>query len=142
MPNKASVSLDTDRVIGQISPLLFSGFAEHMGRCVYGGIYEPGSPHADASGLRQDVLEVLKRLGLRRIRYPGGNFVSGYRWQDGIGPKNQRPTRRELAWRSIETNQFGTDEFIDFCRKLGAQPMMAVNLGTGGIADAADLVEY
>jgi alpha-L-arabinofuranosidase len=97
MPNKASVSLDTDRVIGQISPLLFSGFAEHMGRCVYGGIYEPGSPHADASGLRQDVLEVLKRLGLRSIRYPGGNFVSGYLWQDGVGPKDQRPTKRELA---------------------------------------------
>jgi alpha-L-arabinofuranosidase len=140
--SKATVSLDTDRVIDQISPLLFSGFAEHMGRCIYEGIYDPGSPHADERGLRKDVLSALKEINFRTIRYPGGNFLSGYRWQDGIGPKEQRPRRRELAWRAIETNQFGTDEFMQFCRELGTKPMMAVNLGTGSIQDAADLVEY
>lgn len=140
--SKASVSLDTERVIDKISPLLFSGFAEHMGRCIYEGIYDPGSPHADERGLRKDVLGALKDLNFRTIRYPGGNFVSGYRWEDGVGPKAQRPRRRELAWRAIETNQFGTNEFMDFCRELGTKPMMAVNLGTGGIQDAANLVEY
>ena len=140
--SKATVSLDTDRVIDQISPLLFSGFAEHMGRCIYEGIYDPASPHADERGLRKDVLGALRELNFRTIRYPGGNFLSGYRWQDGIGPKDQRPKRRELAWRAIETNQFGTDEFMNFCKELGTKPMMAVNLGTGSIQDAADLVEY
>jgi alpha-L-arabinofuranosidase len=142
MSNKASVSLDTNRVIDKISPLLFSGFAEHMGRCVYEGIYEPASPHADEHGLRKDVLEALREINFRTIRYPGGNFVSGYRWEDGIGPKADRPNRRELAWKSIESNQFGTNEFMDFCKKVGAQPMMAANLGTGSIQDAANLVEY
>jgi alpha-L-arabinofuranosidase len=142
MPHKATVSLDTNRIIGQISPLLFSGFAEHMGRCIYEGIYDPGSKKADARGFRTDVLEALKALNFRAIRYPGGNFVSGYKWLDGIGAKENRPTRRELAWRSIETNQFGTDDFMEFCRDVGTAPMMAVNLGTGGIQEAADLVEY
>jgi alpha-L-arabinofuranosidase len=142
MSKKATVTLDTDRVIDQISPLLFSGFAEHMGRCIYEGIYDPASPHADERGLRKDVLGALKEINFRTIRYPGGNFLSGYRWQDGIGPKADRPRRRELAWRAIETNQFGTDEFMQFCRELGTKPMMAVNLGTGSIQDAADLVEY
>ena len=140
--SKASVSLDTNRVIGQISPLLFSGFAEHMGRCIYQGIYEPASVHADENGLRKDVLEALREINFRTIRYPGGNFVSGYRWQDGIGPKSMRPNRRELAWKSIESNQFGTNEFMDFCKQVGAAPMMAANLGTGSIQDAANLVEY
>jgi alpha-L-arabinofuranosidase len=140
--SKASVHLDTNRVIGQISPLLFSGFAEHMGRCIYEGIYEPASPHADENGLRKDVLEALREINFRTIRYPGGNFVSGYRWEDGIGPKSERPNRRELAWKSIESNQFGTNEFMDFCKQVGAAPMMAANLGTGSIQDAANLVEY
>jgi alpha-L-arabinofuranosidase len=142
MSNKASVHLDTNRVIDKISPLLFSGFAEHMGRCIYEGIYEPASPHADENGLRNDVLEALREINFRTIRYPGGNFVSGYRWEDGIGPKADRPNRRELAWKSIESNQFGTNEFMDFCKKVGAEPMMAANLGTGSIQDAANLVEY
>jgi alpha-L-arabinofuranosidase len=142
MPHKATVSLDTNRIVGQISPLLFSGFAEHMGRCIYEGIYDPGSKKADARGFRTDVLEALKALNFRAIRYPGGNFVSGYKWLDGIGAKENRPVRRELAWRSIETNQFGTDDFMTFCRDVGTAPMMAVNLGTGSIQEAADLVEY
>ncbi|HEY3227832.1 MAG TPA: alpha-N-arabinofuranosidase, partial [Roseiflexaceae bacterium] len=112
----AHVSIDTERVIGDISPLLFGGFAEHMGRCIYQGIYEPGSPHADERGFRRDVLAALRELNFRVVRYPGGNFLSGYNWLDGVGPREQRPRRRELAWQSIETNQFGTDEFMAFCR--------------------------
>ena len=138
----ARIFIDTKRVISEISPLLFSGFAEHMGRCIYEGIYEPSSPRADENGLRTDVLAALRELNFRSMRYPGGNFVSGYRWEDGIGPKDQRPRRREMAWQSIETNQFGTDEFIRFCREIGTEPMLAVNLGTGTIQDAANLVEY
>ena len=138
----ARITVDTNRVISKISPLLFSGFAEHMGRCIYQGIYEPASPHADANGLRVDVVAALRELNYRAMRYPGGNFVSGYRWEDGIGPKDRRPRRREMAWQSIETNQFGTDEFIHFCREIGTEPMLAANLGTGTIQDAANLVEY
>ena len=138
----ARIYIDTKRVISEISPLLFSGFAEHMGRCIYEGIYEPSSPRADENGLRKDVLAALRELNFRLMRYPGGNFVSGYRWEDGIGPKDQRPRRREMAWQSIETNQFGTDDFIRFCREIGTEPMLAVNLGTGTIQDAANLVEY
>jgi len=139
---QAIIYIDTNRVISTISPLLFSGFAEHMGRCIYGGIYDPASPHADEHGLRRDVLAALRDLNLRAIRYPGGNFLSGYRWEDGIGPRDQRPRRRNLAWQSIETNQFGTDEFLHFCRELNAEPMLGVNMGTGTIQDAANLVEY
>lgn len=138
----ARIVLDTDRVISEISPLLFGGFAEHMGRCVYEGIYDPASPLADEDGLRSDVRAALEEVGYTTIRYPGGNFVSGYRWMDGIGPKESRPRRREMAWNSLETNQFGTDEFMKFCRKIGAEPMLATNLGTAGIQEAADLVEY
>ena len=138
----ARVTIDSRRVIGEISPLLFSGFAEHLGRCIYEGVYDPASPQADENGLRADVLAALRELNFRSMRYPGGNFVSGYNWEDGIGPKDQRPARRELAWQSRETNQFGTDEFIRFCRAINSEPMLAVNLGTGTIQDAANLVEY
>ncbi len=138
----ARITIDTKRVISEISPLLFSGFAEHMGRCIYEGIYDPTSPQADEQGLRKDVLAALRELNYRSMRYPGGNFVSGYHWEDGIGPKDQRSARRELAWQSIETNQFGTDEFIQFCREIDTEPMLAVNLGTGSIQDAVNLVEY
>jgi alpha-L-arabinofuranosidase len=140
--SQAKIFIDTNRVISAISPLLFSGFAEHMGRCIYEGIYDPQSPHADANGLRQDVMAALRDLNFRAMRYPGGNFLSGYRWEDGIGPRDQRPRRRDLAWQSIETNQFGTDEFMQFCEKVNTQPMMGVNMGTGSIQDAANLVEY
>jgi alpha-N-arabinofuranosidase len=138
----AKIFIDTNRVISPISPLLFSGFAEHMGRCIYEGIYDPASPHAGADGLRQDVLAALRELNFRAIRYPGGNAVSGYRWEDGIGPRDKRPRRRDLAWQSIETHQFGTDEFMAFCKAINTQPMLAVNMGTGTIQNAADLVEY
>ena len=139
--SKATIYLDTNRTISPISPLLFSGFAEHMGRAIYEGIYEPASPHANASGLRKDVLAALRELNFRSIRYPGGNFLSGYRWEDGVGPKESRPRRRDLAWQSTETNQFGTNEFIEFCKAVGTEPMFGVNMGTGSIQDAANLVE-
>jgi len=139
---KAQVLLDTNRTIAPISPLLFGGFAEHMGRCVYGGIYDPQSPLADERGFRKDVLEALRDQAYTVIRYPGGNFLSGYNWLDGVGPKDQRPRRRELAWQSIETNQFGTNEFIQFCSAINAAPMLGVNMGTGDIQSASALVEY
>jgi alpha-N-arabinofuranosidase len=142
MTSNARILLDTERILSPISPLLFSGFTEHMGRCIYGGIYDPASPHADANGLRADVLTALRELNFRAIRYPGGNMLSGYRWEDGVGPRSKRPRRRELAWQSVETNQFGTDEFLAFCREIQAEPLLAVNMGTGTIQDAANLVEY
>jgi alpha-N-arabinofuranosidase len=139
----ARIEIDTERVISEIPRTLFGGFAEHLGRCIYGGLYDPQSPHADERGFRTDVLGLLRdEMRISVLRYPGGNFVSGYRWRDGVGPRDQRPRRRELAWKSIETNQFGTDDFIELCRRINAEPMLAVNLGTGSIADAADLVEY
>jgi len=128
--------------IGVVDPRLFGSFIEHLGRAIYGGIYEPGHPSADSEGFRTDVLELVKELNVPIVRYPGGNFVSGYRWQDGIGPKESRPRRLELAWRTIETNQFGVNEFVSWCRKAGASPMIAVNLGTEGIDAARSLVEY
>ncbi len=136
------IYIDTNRVISAISPLLFSGFAEHMGRCIYEGIYDPASPHADERGLRKDVMAALRDLNFRAMRYPGGNFLSGYRWEDGVGPKDQRPRRRDLAWQSTETNQFGTNEFMEFCKLVNTAPMMAANMGTATIQDAANLVEY
>ena len=138
----ARVVLDNERTVGVISPLLFGGFAEHMGRCVYGGLYDPGSSQADERGFRRDVQAALREMRLSILRYPGGNMLSGYNWRDGVGPKDQRPRVRELAWQSIENNQFGTNEFIDFCQATSIQPMMGVNLGTGTIAEAAALVEY
>ncbi len=143
MPTQtAQIYLDTNRTIAEISPLLFGGFAEHIGRCIYEGIYEPGSPLADERGFRTDVLAALREQQYTVMRYPGGNFLSGYNWLDGVGPRNQRPRRRDLAWQSIESNQFGTNEFMEFCQAIETQPMLAVNLGTGTIQTAADLVEY
>ena len=142
MPTKATILIDTNRQISPISPLLFSGFMEHMGRSIYQGLYDPGSPHADSNGLRTDVIAELRQLNFRAIRYPGGNFLSGYRWEDGVGPRDHRPVRRDLAWQSIETNQFGTNEFIEVCHMIQAEPMIGVNMGTGSIQDAANLVEY
>jgi alpha-N-arabinofuranosidase len=136
------IHLDPTRSIGSISRDIFGGFAEHLGRCIYGGIYEPGSPFADENGLRTDVMDALKRLQMPLIRYPGGNFVSGYRWMDGIGPKEDRPARVDMAWHAIDSNQFGTNEFIDFCRKMNTEPYMVVNCGDGDMREARDWVEY
>ena len=138
----ASIRLDIERHGGEIDPRIFGGFLEHLGRAVYEGVYDPGSPLSDADGFRTDVLEALAALGMPCVRYPGGNFVSNYDWRDGVGPRDERPARPDYAWKSIEPNTFGVDEFVRWCRKLDTQPMMAVNLGTLGPRDAAELVEY
>ncbi|MBS0630902.1 MAG: alpha-N-arabinofuranosidase [Verrucomicrobia bacterium] len=138
----ARVALHPDIVIGTIDPRLYGSFIEHLGRAVYNGIYEPGHPQADANGFRQDVLALIRELNVPIVRYPGGNFVSGYRWEDGVGPHSDRPRRLDPAWRTIETNQFGTDEFMRWCKAANTEAMMAVNLGTRGMAEAAALLEY
>lgn len=141
MPSNHLV-VDLDFTVGDVDRRLFGSFVEHMGRSVYTGVFEPGHPTAGPDGLRNDVLELTRELGVNVVRYPGGNFVSGYRWEDGIGPVDERPTRLDLAWKSIETNRFGLHEFIDWADRAGVEPMLAVNLGTRGIQAAADLVEY
>ena len=138
----ASGSVDFARPIGSVNRRLFGSFVEHMGRCVYTGIYEPGHPCADADGFRQDVLDLVRELGVSIVRYPGGNFVSGYRWEDGIGPRQARPRRLNLAWHSTESNQFGLDEFVMWAARAGVEPMLAVNLGTRGVEEAVALLEY
>lgn len=139
---RTDISLHTRFQVGAVDPRIFGGFLEHLGRAVYGGVYDPESSHADGDGFRSDVMVALGRLGMTAMRYPGGNFVSGYHWQDGIGAKADRPAVLELAWRSIEPNQFGTDEFVALSRKMGWDPMLAVNLGTGTPEEARDWVEY
>src|SRR5215472_1980628 len=136
------VHLDSRRAMPPLDRNLFGSFLEHLGRAIYGGIYEPGSKLSDSSGFRKDVLDEIKHLGVPIIRYPGGNFVSGYHWLDGVGPKKARPRVLEKAWDSIETNQFGTNEFMAWCRSAGATPLMGLNLGTGTPEQAAALVEY
>ncbi len=140
--DQTTISLHTAFEVGEVDPRIFGGFLEHMGRCVYEGVFEPNSVHADEDGFRRDVLAALDRLAMPVIRYPGGNFASGYHWMDGVGPAGSRPTVRELAWQSIETNQFGTEEFMGLCRKLGWTPMLCVNLGTGTPEEARNWVEY
>ncbi len=134
--------IDPTATVGAVDERVFGSFVEHMGRAIYGGIYEPGHPTADADGWRHDVIDLVRRLGVTTVRYPGGNFVSGYDWEDGVGPREQRPERHDLAWRSIEPNLVGTDEFVAWSRLAGVEPMLAVNLGTRGAAAARDLVEY
>ena len=136
----ARIKIDTDRKIGGIDKNLYSNFTEHLGRCIYGGLYDPESSQADEAGLRKDVLQAIRDLNVSIVRYPGGNFVSNYHWLDGVGP-NRKP-RLELAWQRLETNEFGTDEFVDFARKVGTEPYFAVNLGTGTIEEAQWWVEY
>ncbi|MDD3243462.1 MAG: alpha-N-arabinofuranosidase [Eubacteriales bacterium] len=139
---KARIKLDQDYVIGQVDDRIYGSFIEHLGRAVYGGIYEPGHPTADEKGYRQDVIQLIRDINVPIVRYPGGNFVSGYRWEDGIGPRENRPRRAELAWNSVETNEIGLNEFMEWCAKAGTSAMMAVNLGTRGPEEARNLVEY
>ena len=139
---KARVSVHRDFRIGRIDDRLYSAFIEHMGRAIYGGIYEPGHPQADENGFRKDVLKFVQDLKIPAIRYPGGNFVSAYRWEDGIGPRDQRPIRLDLAWRSKETNQIGINEFADWAQMAGIEMMLAVNLGSRGLDDARNFLEY
>jgi alpha-N-arabinofuranosidase len=136
----AAIALSPDFVVAPVRRRTFGSFVEHMGRCVHTGIHEPGHPTADEDGFRGDVLALTRELGVTVVRYPGGNFVSGYRWEDGVGP--DRPVRRDLAWRGIETNEVGIDEFARWAGKAGAEIMYAVNLGTRGVAEALDVHEY
>ena len=139
---KAALHIDKYFITGDIDERIYGSFIEHLGRAVYGGIYQPESPQADKNGLRQDVIELIKKLNVPVVRYPGGNFVSGYHWEDGVGPKDKRPEKIDLAWNVIETNQFGLNEFMDWATAAHTSPMMAVNLGTRGVEDAKNIVEY
>jgi alpha-N-arabinofuranosidase len=134
--------VDRDFAISDLDRRVFGTFVEHMGRCVYTGIFEPGHPTADADGYRQDVMDLTRELGPTIVRYPGGNFLSGYSWEDGVGPVEQRPTRLDLAWFSTEKNRFGTNEFMGWARKVGVEPMFGVNLGTRGPEAARRFIEY
>ncbi len=134
------VSIDPAAVVAPVSPRLFGTLVEHMGRCVYEGIFDPGDAKADDTGIRTDVADLTRELGIGPVRYPGGNFVSGYDWQEGVGPN--RTARLDLAWHSIEPNTFGLHEFMDWTSRVGAEPMLAVNLGTRGVAEAVELLEY
>ena len=140
--SKAKFHLHPHHHVGAVDPRIFGGFLEHMGRAVYEGIYDPTSAQADDYGCRTDVLSALDELDFTVMRYPGGNFVSNYHWRDGVGPIHDRPTRRDLAWGTIEPNTFGTNEFLSLCKRTGWSPMFAVNLGTGLPEEAADWVEY
>jgi alpha-N-arabinofuranosidase len=139
---RSTVIIDPAMRVADVDPRIYGSFVEHMGRCVYTGIYEPEHETADESGFRNDVAELVTELKVPIIRYPGGNFVSGYNWEDGIGPRNERPKRLDLAWHSIETNQVGIHEFVGWAEHIGSEVMMAVNLGSGSIDDARRLVEY
>jgi alpha-L-arabinofuranosidase len=139
---KTTIHLHSKSAIGAVDPRIFGGFLEHLGRAVYEGVFQPGSRHADADGLRRDVMDALRRLSMTAMRYPGGNFASGYHWEDGVGPRAQRPRVRELAWQSLEPNHFGTDEFVNLCGKMSWTPMLTVNLGTGTPEEARNWVEY
>ncbi|MFP3153893.1 alpha-N-arabinofuranosidase [Lachnospiraceae bacterium ZAX-1] len=139
---KAKVTVEEGAIISQIDKRLYGSFIEHLGRAVYHGIYEPAHKLADEQGFRKDVLKMVSELNVPIVRYPGGNFVSGYRWEDGIGEPALRPRRLDLAWQTLETNQVGLNEFCDWARKANTKVMMAVNLGTRGISEAVDILEY
>jgi len=139
---KANLILDKDFMIARVDERLFGSFIEHLGRSIYGGIYDPGNPKSDQNGFRRDAIEMVKKLNVSIVRYPGGNFVSGFNWEDSIGPREQRPKRLDLAWFTTETNEFGLHEFCDWCNKVGCEVMYAVNLGTRGLDAARNIVEY
>jgi alpha-N-arabinofuranosidase len=142
MKRQAKMTVDKDFIIGEVDKRIYGSFLEHLGRAIYGGIFEPGHSTADDQGFRQDVMQFVKNLHVPIVRYPGGNFVSGYNWEDGVGPVADRPRKLDLAWRTTEPNLFGLNEFVDWCRKANTQAMMAINLGTRGVEEARQLVEY
>ncbi|GHT94165.1 intracellular exo-alpha-(1-_5)-L-arabinofuranosidase 1 [Spirochaetia bacterium] len=139
---QVNVIVDKNYKIGEIDKRIYGSFLEHIGRCIYGGVYDPGNKLSDERGFRNDVISLIKDIDVPIVRYPGGNFVSGYDWEDGIGPKDKRPVRAELAWFALETNQFGVDEFADWVKAADTEGMMAVNLGSRGVEAARNLVEY
>ena len=139
---QAKVILDKDYVIGRIDPRIYGSFLEHLGRAVYNGIYEPGHPTANKDGFRTDVMKLIRDLKVPIIRYPGGNFVSGFNWEDSIGPRSERPRRLDLAWFTTETNEVGLHEFCSWAKEMNSDVMYAVNLGTRGADAARNIVEY
>jgi alpha-N-arabinofuranosidase len=138
----ARIKIDLDRRLGRVDRRIFGNFIEHLGRCIYGGVFEEGSPLSDEQGFRRDVLQAARDLRIPLLRWPGGNFVSGYHWTDGVGPREQRPRRLELAWGAEESNRFGTDEFLAYCAALGTEPYICVNMGSGTFDEAQAWVEY
>ena len=138
----ARIIIDKDFQVSRVDKRIYGSFIEHLGRAVYEGIYQPGSPFADEDGFRKDTLELVRELNVPVVRYPGGNFVSGYKWEDGVGPREERPRRIELAWQVVETNEVGLNEFSDWAAKANTDVMMAVNLGTRGVAEAMDILDY
>jgi len=141
-PLRARIKIDTERTIGEIDPLIYGNFIEHLGRCVDGGVFDEKSPLADSHGYRRDVLDGTKKLNATILRWPGGNFSSNYHWMDGIGPRDQRPARLEMAWGTVESNRFGTHEFLDYAKLAGSEPYICCNLGTGTWTEAQQWVEY
>ena len=139
---KARISVDKYNVLADVDPRIYGSFIEHLGRAVYEGIYQPGQKTADEEGFRQDTMALIREAAVPVVRYPGGNFVSNYKWEDGVGPRDKRPRQLDYAWKVVETNEFGLNEFMSWCKKVGTEPMMAINLGTRGMQEAKDLLEY
>ena len=142
MNDRYKIKIDAERIIGKVDPNIYGHFIEHLGRCIYGGIYEENSSLSDERGFRKDVLKAVKNIKCPILRWPGGNFASNYHWEDGIGPREKRPVRFDLAWGKEETNRFGTDEFIEYCRAAGAEPYICINIGTGSLDEAIHWLEY
>src|SRR5438132_9555207 len=130
-PLRARIKIDTERVIGDIDPLIYGNFIEHLGRCIDGGVFEEGSPLSDSQGFRRDVLDATRKLKVTLLRWPGGNFSSNYRWTDGIGPRDRRPPRLEMAWGTVESNRSGTHDSLEYTGLLGAEHNISATLGTG-----------
>ena len=141
-PLKARIKIDTERVIDDIDPNLYGNFLEHLGRCVEGGVFDEGSAMSDSNGYRRDVADAVRKLGVSILRWPGGNFSSNYHWKDGIGPREKRPPRLEMAWGTVESNRFGTHEFLNYCEMVKTEPYVCANLGTGSWEEAQQWVEY
>ena len=139
---KATLYVDRNIEVGEVDKRIYGSFIEHLGRAVYEGIYQPGNKFADKDGLREDTIKLIKEIGVPIVRYPGGNFVSDFHWEDSVGPVDKRPHRIEPAWGVIETNEFGLHEFMDWTKKAQTECMYAINLGTRGIEDAKNVIEY
>ena len=141
-PLRARIKIDTERVIGEIDPKIYGNFIEHLGRCIDGGVFEENSSLSDGDGYRKDVMEAVRNLNVTQLRWPGGNFVSNYHWMDGIGPRDKRPPRLEMAWGTVESNRFGTHEFLKYAELMKTEPYVCVNMGTGSWTEAQQWVEY
>ena len=141
-PGRAQIKIDTGRVISEIDNKIYGNFLEHLGRCIDGGVFDERNPRSDANGFRQDVFDAAKKLNNPILRWPGGNFSSNYHWKDGIGPRDQRPPRLEMAWGTVESNRFGTHDFLKYAEMMGTEPYICANLGTGSWEEAQQWVEY